>query len=71
MATTLSLTEISQFLKEQQEKVEILDEYIQRTPFTKNTIKSNFYANFVLLHIFVNIRNSYQDGIFLSQGLIK
>ena len=24
-----------------------------------------------MVHIFVNIRNSYQDGVFISQGLIN
>lgn len=68
----LSHTEISQFLKEQQETVEIIDKYIQRTPLsTENTTQSTFYANFVMQHIFVNIRISYQDGIFISQGVIN
>ena len=67
----LTKTEISEVLKEQQEKVEIIDEYIQCTPMTTNTIKPDFYANFVMVHIFVNIRNSYQDGVFISQGLIN
>ena len=68
----LSETEISRFLKEQQETVEVIDRYIQRTPLsTENTTQSDFYANFVMQHIFVNIRNCYQDGIFISQGLIN
>ena len=72
MATMLTLAQISQFLKEQQGTVEIIDKYIQRTPLsTENTTQSKIYANFVMQHIFVNIRNSYQDGIFISQGLIS
>ena len=68
----LSHTEISETLKKQQETVGIVDQYIRCTPLcTKNTPKSEFYANFVMQHIFVNIRNSYQDGIVLSQGLIN
>ena len=72
MTIQLSLTEISQFLKQQQETVGVVDEFIQRTPLsTENTTQSKFYANFVMRHIFVNIRNSYQDGIFISQGIIN
>ena len=75
MATTLSHTEIQEIqeiLQQQQETVGIIDEYIQRTPLsTENTTQSKVCANFAMQHIFVNVRNSYQDGIFLSQGLIK
>ena len=68
----LSHTEIWEVLKKQQEVVGIVDEYIQRTSLPmKNTLESTFHANFVMQHIFVNIRNSYQDGIVLSQGLIN
>lgn len=68
----LSHTEISEVLKQQQETVGIVDKYIQHISLPmRNTPKSKFYANFVMQHIFVNIRNSYQDGIFISQGLIN
>ena len=32
---------------------------------------SHSYADFVMQHVFVNIRNSYQDGIFISQKLVE
>ena len=80
MAKTLSHTEISEFLKQQQETVGIIDEYVQRTLIDLDQhalidlkLKSNYYdyyADLVMQHIFVNIRNSYQDGIFISQGSI-
>ena len=66
MAKTLSYTEISEFLKQQQETVGIIDEYIQRTLIDLDTksIQHTLYdycADLVMQHIFVNIRNSYQD----------
>ena len=68
----LSHTEISEVLKQQQDRVDIVDKYIQGISLPmRNTPKSKFYANFVMQHIFANIRNSYQDGIFISQGLIN
>ena len=72
MAIKLSLTEISQILNQQQKTVGVVDKYIQHIPLsTENTTQSEFCANFAMKHIFVNIRNSYQDGIFISQGLIN
>ena len=75
MATMLTLAQIPQFLKEQQETVEIIDEYIHPIlldlDISTNPNHPNHYADFVMAHIFVNIRNSYQDGIFISQGLIN
>ena len=68
----LSHIEIPKVLKQQQETVYTVDKYIQRMSLPmRNIPKSKFYANFVMQHIFVNIRNSYQDGIFISQGLIN
>ena len=71
----LTEAEISQFLKEQQETVEIIDEYIHPIlldlGISTNPNHPNHYADFVMAHIFVNIRNSYQDGIVLSQELMK
>ena len=64
----LTEAEISQFLKEQQETVNIVDEYIQ--PILLGSDNS-YYIDFVMQHIFLNIRNSYQDGIVLSQKLMK
>lgn len=69
MATTIpSYTEIAEILNEQQETVRIIDEYIQ--PILLD-LDPNNYADFVMAHIFVNVRNSYQDGIVLSQELMK
>lgn len=70
MAKKLSLENIAEVLKQQQRVVGITDEYIQPILSDIN-IKSNFYADLVMQHIFVNIRNSYQDGIFISQGLMN
>ena len=68
----LSETEISQFLKEQHEVVGIIDNYIQPILLdSNNSTNPNCYIDFVMQHIFVNIRNSYQDGIVLSQELMK
>lgn len=64
----LTEAEISQFLKEQQEVVGIVDDYIR--PILLDTDNS-YYIDFAMQHIFVNIRNSYQDGIVLSQKLMK
>ena len=59
-------------LKLQQETVSIIDEYIQSILLDFNySTNHSIYADFVMQHIFLNIRNSYQDGIFISQGLIK
>ena len=69
MATIFSHTEIPKILQQQQETVGIVDKYIQSVQLS-STIP-NFYADYVMRHLFVNIRNSYQDGIFLSQGLIN
>ena len=73
MATIiLTPTEITQFLNEQQETVGVVDKYIRCIPLTtENTTQSEFCANYAMKRIFVNIRNSYQDGIFISQGLIN
>ena len=68
----LTEAEISRFLKDQQEVVGIIDNYTQRR-LSDSHIKFNYYDNYadmVMQHIFVNIKNSYQDGIFISQGLI-
>lgn len=70
MAKTLSYPVIVGILKQQQETVGIIDEYIQRI-LSDSNIKSNYHADLVMQHIFVNIRNSYQDSIFISQGLIN
>ena len=64
MATPLTLERISEILQQQQAVVGCVDKYIQ-------SVALNSYADFVMRHLFVNIRNSYQDGIFLSQGLIN
>ena len=64
----LTEAEISQFLKEQQEVVDIVDDYIQ--PILLDTDNS-YYIDFAMQHIFVNIRNSYQDGIVLSHQFMK
>ena len=64
MATKLTLETISDVLQQQQQIVGVVDKYIQ-------SVVLNSYADFVMRHLFVNIRNSYQDGIFLSQGLIN
>ena len=73
MATTfLSHTDISQILKEQQETIGIIDQYIQ--PILLDPDKSTnakVYADFVMQHVFVNIRNSYQDGVLISQKLVE
>ena len=72
MAKTLSLENIAQILNEQQEVVGIIDDYIQSRQLDSH-IKLNCYDNYadmVMQHLFVNIRNSYQDSIFISQGLI-
>ena len=69
MAKTLSYPMIVGILKQQQETVSIVDKYIQSVQLSSTT--PNCYANFVMRHMFVSIRNSYQDGIFISQGLIS
>lgn len=69
MAKKLSYPMIVGILKQQQETVDIIDEYTQRRLSDFN-INSNWRADLVMQHIFVNIRNSYQDGIFISQGLV-
>ncbi|MCY3743599.1 MAG: hypothetical protein OXH00_21510 [Candidatus Poribacteria bacterium] len=72
MAKTLSLENIAKILNDQQEVVGIIDDYIQIRQLDAH-IKLNYYDNYadmVMQHLFVNIRNSYQDGIFISQGLI-
>ena len=73
MATTfLSHTDISQILKEQQETIGIIDQYIQPIILTPNDFaNSNCFDDFVMQHIFVNIRNSYQDGVLISQKLVE
>ena len=63
----LSLTEISEVLNEQQEVVGIIGKYIQ--PILIES--TDRHADLAMQHIFLNIRNSYQDGIFISQGLIN
>ena len=66
-------TEIAQYLNEQQEMVYIIDQHIRPIllDFEKNSENPNYRSDFVMHHLFVNIRNSYQDGIHLSQGLIS
>ena len=64
MEKTLSLENTAQFLNEQQETVGIIDEYIQPILLKPNSLANhNHYPDFVMQHIFVNIRNSYQDGV--------
>ncbi|MDE0636584.1 MAG: hypothetical protein OXI43_12155 [Candidatus Poribacteria bacterium] len=72
MAQTLSLENIAKVLKEQQKVVSVLDEYIQPIPLVPLDINnnSNYFADIVMQHIFLNIRHSYQDSIFISQALI-
>ena len=62
--------QISGFLKEQQKVIHIIDKYIQsiQSDYKKSPVRDR-YADFVMHHIFANIRNNYQDGIFISQGL--
>ena len=64
MATKLTLEIISDVLEEQQIVVGVIDKYIQ-------SVQLSSTVDFVMRHLFVNIRNSYQDGVFISQGLIK
>ena len=66
-------TDIAQFLNEQQEMVYIIDQYIKPMILDhhENRDGPDFYPDFVMHHLFVNIRNSYQDGIFVSQGLMS
>ena len=70
--TDLSPEQISGFLNEQQEVIHIIDKYIQsiQSDYKKSPVRDR-YADFVMHHIFANIRNSYQDGIFISQGLLN
>ena len=75
MAKIYSLTEITEFLECQQENVAIVDKYTQPilSKF-KNKIPindRNRLADFVMQHIFTNVRNIYQDSIFISQGLLQ
>ena len=70
--TFFSHTYISQILKEQQETIGVVDQYIQPILLYPNDMTdSHNYADFAMQHIFLNIRNSYQDGIFLSEGLLE
>ena len=76
MAKTFSLTEISDYLEQQQEIVYMLDKYSIPTLLDSDKIPnindfSNYLADSVMYHIFTNIRNIYQDSIFISQGLIE
>ena len=66
-------TDIAQYLNEQQEMVHIIDQYIKPILLDhhENRDNPNFYPDFVMHHLFANIRNSYQDGIFISQGLMS
>ena len=65
-------TDIVQFLNEQQEMVHIIDQYIKPILLDhQENSDSNAYRDFVMHHLFANIRNSYQDGIFISQGLMS
>ena len=66
-------TEIAQYLNEQQEMVYIVDQHIRPIllDYEKNSENPNCHSDFVMHHLFVNIRNSYQDGIQISQGLIS
>lgn len=65
-------TDIDQILNEQQEMVYIIDQYIKPILLDhQRGSGSNIYRDFVMHHLFVNIRNSYQDGIHISQGLIN
>ncbi len=68
----MAINQISGTLDLQQKTVSIVDEYIQSILSDSNySTNHDSYADFVMQHIFVNIRNSYQDGIFISQGLIN
>lgn len=76
MPRIYSVIEISDFLEQQQETVHTVDKYTQ--PIISNfhehqnlNNNPNYCADFVMHHIFTNIRNIYQDSIFISQGLIK
>ena len=70
--TDLTPEQISGFLNEQQEVIHTIDKYIQsiQSEFRKSPVRDH-YADYVMHHIFANIRNSYQDGIFISQGLLN
>ena len=68
----LNYTDIAQYLNEQQEMVYIIDQHIK--PILLDHQESsgpNTNRDFVMHHLFVNIRNSYQDGIHISQALIN
>ena len=68
----LSHAEISGMLKQQQEHICIIDKYLHPILLDLNIpADPKSYARFVMAHIFANIRNSYQDGISISQTLIK
>jgi len=70
MSKICSVTDISDLLELQQETVDTVDKYTQ--PILSNIkSKQTYHADYVMHHIFTNIRNTYQDSIFLSQGLIK
>ena len=69
---TRSYTEISEMLKQQQEHICIIDKYLHPILSDLNiSTDPKSYARFAMAHIFANIRNSYQDGISISQALIK
>ena len=68
----LTHTHISQILKEQQETIGVVDQYLQSILLDPNDMSdSHSHADFVMQHVFVNIRNSYQDGILISQKLVE
>ena len=70
--TFFSHTDISQIFKEQQETIGMIDQYIQPIILTPNDFaNSDCIDDFVMQHIFVNIRNSYQDGVLISQKLVE
>ena len=72
MSTFLSYTQISEALDQQQELVGVIDKYLNPILSAFNGLSDKkSCADFVMHHLFVNIRNSCQDGIFISQGLIN
>ena len=65
-------TEITRILNEQQETIHIIDEHIKPILLDfEGKSNPNSYCDFVMHHLFVNVRNSYQDGIAISQGLMS
>ena len=79
MGKYLNYSSIPSILKEQQEVVHIVDSYIKTVTSGESIVNAfsktpedidSFLRDFAVLNIFSNIRNGYQDSIFIIRGLM-